>query len=210
MASPKSEITFCETMYVTFWLAHLQKLVRLPKVSQQWTDPLPTHLTISPGPLLTKKIMFVGIGIPTISLRWSDHCLRLMTGKSISIRLMGHCKKDITPLLTHWSYVFLALTHQDGVFYVNRGPEQCCFCSSFRIADNGIKFGSVMHSNMQHMAISDGCNQSFFACSMDAEISYIIGLIDITTLTFQGFQISTWYFEYMADSEQTAFLCCSL
>ena len=25
---------------------------------------------------------------------------------------MGQCKKDITPLLTHWSYVFLALTHQ--------------------------------------------------------------------------------------------------
>ena len=24
---------------------------------------------------------------------------------------MGYCKKDITPLLTHWSYVFLALTH---------------------------------------------------------------------------------------------------
>ena len=25
---------------------------------------------------------------------------------------MGLCKKDITPLLTHWSYVFLALTHR--------------------------------------------------------------------------------------------------
>ena len=25
--------------------------------------------------------------------------------------LMGYCKKDVTPLLTHWSYVFLALTH---------------------------------------------------------------------------------------------------
>ena len=24
---------------------------------------------------------------------------------------MGWCKKDVTPLLTHWSYVFLALTH---------------------------------------------------------------------------------------------------
>ena len=23
---------------------------------------------------------------------------------------MGYCKKDVTPLLTHWSYVFLALT----------------------------------------------------------------------------------------------------
>ena len=25
---------------------------------------------------------------------------------------MGSCKKDVTPLLTHWSYVFLALTHR--------------------------------------------------------------------------------------------------
>ena len=25
---------------------------------------------------------------------------------------MGWCKKDITPLLTHGSYIFLALTHQ--------------------------------------------------------------------------------------------------
>ena len=25
---------------------------------------------------------------------------------------MGYCKKDVTPLLTHGSYVFLALTHR--------------------------------------------------------------------------------------------------
>ena len=25
---------------------------------------------------------------------------------------MGQCKKDVNPLLTHWSYVFLVLTHQ--------------------------------------------------------------------------------------------------
>ena len=25
---------------------------------------------------------------------------------------LGYCKKDVTPLLTHWSYVFLALTHR--------------------------------------------------------------------------------------------------
>ena len=29
-------------------------------------------------------------------------------------RSMGWCKKDVTPLLTHWSYVFLALTHPDN------------------------------------------------------------------------------------------------
>ena len=33
------------------------------------------------------------------------------------IRSMGFCKKDITPLLTHWSYVFLALTHWDDIYW---------------------------------------------------------------------------------------------
>ena len=29
---------------------------------------------------------------------------------------MGQCKKDVTPLLMHWSYIFLALTHRYIVF----------------------------------------------------------------------------------------------
>ena len=28
---------------------------------------------------------------------------------------LGYCKKDITPLLTHWSYVFLALTQRNNL-----------------------------------------------------------------------------------------------
>ena len=35
----------------------------------------------------------------------------------VIVTLMGWCKKDIPPVLTHWSYVFLALTHQ-----YNLGP----------------------------------------------------------------------------------------
>ena len=34
---------------------------------------------------------------------------------------MGQCKKDVTPLLTHWSYVFLAQTHL-YVFYPQYVP----------------------------------------------------------------------------------------
>ena len=30
---------------------------------------------------------------------------------------MGSCKKDVTPLLMHWSYIFLALVHQNVVVY---------------------------------------------------------------------------------------------
>ena len=29
--------------------------------------------------------------------------------------LMGLCKKDVTPLLTHWSYIFLPLTHRNTI-----------------------------------------------------------------------------------------------
>ena len=34
---------------------------------------------------------------------------------------MGLCKKDKTPLLTHWSFVFLALTHQYAVVSIDSG-----------------------------------------------------------------------------------------
>ena len=31
---------------------------------------------------------------------------------------MGECKKDVNPLLMHWSYVFLALTHRHDVVII--------------------------------------------------------------------------------------------
>ena len=34
-----------------------------------------------------------------------------ITMNDINSNLMGLCKKDVTPLLMLWSYVFLALTH---------------------------------------------------------------------------------------------------
>ena len=37
-----------------------------------------------------------------------------MLSQTAVMILMGWCKKDVTPLLTHWSYVFLALTHPWG------------------------------------------------------------------------------------------------
>ena len=43
---------------------------------------------------------------------------------------MGLCKKDVTPLLTHWSYIFLALTHRYGVTrpqWLNRTTQQYTF-----------------------------------------------------------------------------------
>ena len=46
---------------------------------------------------------------------------------------MDECKKDATPLLMHWSYVFLALTHScDFPFYCNQ-----------QVAVNGVHFGAL-------------------------------------------------------------------
>ena len=38
----------------------------------------------------------------------------LRCGPDDRIVSLAKCKKDVTPLLTHWSYVFLALTHRCG------------------------------------------------------------------------------------------------
>ena len=38
---------------------------------------------------------------------------------------MGYCKKDVTPLLTHWSYVFLALTHRHFEMHVDVKMLDC-------------------------------------------------------------------------------------
>ena len=43
---------------------------------------------------------------------------------------MGECKKDVTPLLTHWSYFFLALTYRNvgliHIWYLNSGHHCVC------------------------------------------------------------------------------------
>ena len=35
---------------------------------------------------------------------------------------MGWCKKDVTPLLMDWSYIFLALTQQHNVSLIEINP----------------------------------------------------------------------------------------
>ena len=47
---------------------------------------------------------------------------------------MGQCKRDVTPLLTHWCYVFLALTHQSVDYNIWR-PEQ----NGWYVVDNILK-----------------------------------------------------------------------
>ena len=44
----------------------------------------------------------------------SDFGFPLVTDLLLILILIGWCKKHVNPLLTHWSYVFLALTHWWG------------------------------------------------------------------------------------------------
>ena len=41
--------------------------------------------------------------------------LALICCGPVRVISMAQCKKNVTPLLTHWSYVFLVLTHRYGV-----------------------------------------------------------------------------------------------
>ena len=59
-----------------------------------------------------------------------NHVHILWDIKSIS---MGYCKKDVTPLLLHWSYIFLALTHRyysAEKSWMEEGPTGCASSSS--------------------------------------------------------------------------------
>ena len=68
-----------------------------------------------------------GVQVPPGTLGWDIFCLKnfsfLLKNISLSVDdeiccwytfdiLMGWCKKDVTPLLMHLSYIFLALTHR--------------------------------------------------------------------------------------------------
>ena len=80
---------------------------------------------------------------------------------------MGYCKKDVTPLLTHWSCVFLALIHRIGyanfcsiskfplLFSIRRTREGSIFicqlnanqaCRAMTISENTLFWSSSLHT----------------------------------------------------------------
>ena len=73
-------------------------------------------------------------------LRKRSWCFITSGGETRTHMSMGWCKKDVTPLLTHWSYLFLALTQR----CIPEEPGQYHWCWSpgpFRrkaISSNGI------------------------------------------------------------------------
>ena len=59
-------------------------------------------------------------------------------------KLMGLCKKDVTPLLMHWSYILIALTHrnvlQDILALLNKSP----YCVSSQVSINLLRSPKVV------------------------------------------------------------------
>ena len=49
------------------------------------------------------------------------------------ITTMGWCKKDVTPLLMHWSYVFVVLTHRLPNSTKHTAWTQCLFLDLYSI-----------------------------------------------------------------------------
>ena len=60
------------------------------------------------------------------------HCTELLKTKMI---WMGQCKKDVTPLLAHWSYIFLALTHRYDIVHHFSPLRWCRSFKSFLMED---------------------------------------------------------------------------
>ena len=111
---------------------------KTPKlVAKIWLPNLVLYQTdyyhISQGPV-SKADNFNCSSVGPISVDLGHHCtcsiifvLQAPIFSWITLYRWGECKKEITPLLTHWSYVFLALTHQyDARIVVPEMATRCC------------------------------------------------------------------------------------
>ena len=67
---------------------------------------------------------------------------------------MGQCKKDVTPMLRHWSYMFLALTHP----YVSTSVVYCqamCVTVIYVSADDCHQINHILFDlSLTHMCIN--------------------------------------------------------
>ena len=75
-------------------------------------------LYLIPQSGISKSIMYCGIS--PVFFKESQWFEKIPT--QYGMKMMGLCKKDVTPLLTHWSYVFLARTHRNVVYAASFGP----------------------------------------------------------------------------------------
>ena len=56
------------------------------------------------------------------TLSWTNACMRFLCIKGN--QSMGWCKKCVTPLLMHWRYVFVALTHRPVLQFCVCKPKE--------------------------------------------------------------------------------------
>ena len=77
---------------------------------------------------------------------------------------MGYCKKDVTPLLMEWSYVFLALTHRKS-------------STKWSLTFNQLSVHHLVNHRLHVMTPSDGTNKSPQAHGNRIRCSQIISLI---------------------------------
>ena len=84
---------------IFFWVSHMTGIRNhFVNASSQWDMPL--HCTSS---------LIGWVHSQNDTWVWSNEWWLCVTAM---YRSMGLCNKDVTPLLTHWTYVFLALTHR--------------------------------------------------------------------------------------------------
>ena len=95
---------------------------------------------------------------------WSE----ILCCMSIIYNAMGYCKKDITPLLMHWSYFFLALTHWMPLMPPSHCCELCLRTNTnwhlLRIAQHCIDSNYLVLVRC-HFRISSQANTNVLKCS---------------------------------------------
>ena len=129
---------------------------------------------------------------------------------------MGQCKKNVTPLLTHWSYVFLALTHRYELWYeelLNRNgfgtlllhrlklllleTYKCFYFMNANYTSECFKFNFTSHVlwSATHVQPKNGL------ITMDRDNSCISGLLVVVILFPTEYK--QWRTEYMSNITTT-------
>ena len=103
--------------------------------------------------------------------------------------VVGQCKRDVTPVLMHWSYISLALAHHCIVIMPN------CRCASINVLNRAC-FVCLLEQIMCHtLEKSDCCDN----CLILPQHSCTPSQAGISTLRVHGKQIKkSWRDQYLA------------
>ena len=129
---------------------------------------------------------------------------------------MGQCKKDVTPLLTHWSYVFLALTHRNDsdirmILSMLVVIVTVCYGNRSSIFDSKT-WGWISTSPVFSMKDDIKCNCIFFTLSQNNSVCKgLTGLLLRTEYSWITLSVSwllmTWLLESPEHQHQWHWPC---